>query len=143
MPTAVTYLGFGTCISAVGIAFVLFHVRSHRRHVADDKLSAAESRFFEHQYLRRMQTSGLTVTLGALIALCGYSKIFENSPVFATFYVVGLLLLTFWLILLAVSDAIATRVHSSRLDRRNPEGQKTLQEALADVREAHKSGPGR
>ncbi len=137
MPTASTYLQFGSIVSLVGIALVWLHVRSHRRRKAEDELPEADTRFFEHQYSRRMQTSGLTVTLGGLIGLCGYAKIFENSPIFATFYVVGLLLLALWLILLAISDAIATRVYSSRLNRRNREVRKSLQQALADIREAH------
>ena len=137
MPTASTYLGFGSMVSAVGIALVLFHIKSHRSHSTDESLSETDHRFFDHQYARRMQTSALTITLGALIGLCGYLKVFEDSPIFATFYVITLLLLALWLILLVVGDAIATRVYSSRLDRRHRDVCKSLQQALAEVREAH------
>lgn len=137
MPEATTYLWFGSMISAVGIGLVMLHIRSHRQHRADGDLSASDLRFYEQQYSRRMQTSALLITLGALIGLCGYLKVFEDSPVFATCYVIGLLLLALWLILLALSDAVATRVYSSRLDRRNRDMQKSLQDALAEVRKAH------
>ncbi len=137
MPPETTYLAFGSAVAAVGIALIVVHVRSHRKHQADDELSEADHQFFDHQYARRMQTSALTVTLGALIGLCGYLRDFGDSPIFATFYVIGLLVLAMWLILLAVSDAIATRVYASKLDRRNREVKKTLQDALAEVREAH------
>lgn len=137
MPPASTYLGFGFAIAAVGIALVLFHVRSHRRHQTDKELSEKDQAFYAHQYARRMQTSGLLVTLGALIGGCGYVKALEDSPIFATFYVIGLLLLALWLILLAVSDAIATRLYAKRLDRTSRDMQKTLEEALMEVREAH------
>ena len=120
---------------------VCFHVRAHRKHQTDDELSEADQRFFDQQYARRMQTSALTVTLGALISFCGYLKVFENSPVFATIYVVGLLLLALWLILLALSDAVASRVYASRLDRRNRKIRKSLQEALTEVRQAHGLDP--
>lgn len=137
MPPETTYLAFGACVAAVGIALIVVHVRSHRKHQADDELSESDHQFFDHQYARRMQTSALTVTLGALIGLCGYLHVFEDSPVFATVYVIGLLLLAMWLILLAVSDAIATRVYASKLDRKNRAVKKSLQDALAEVREAH------
>jgi len=137
MPEATTYLWFGSMIAAVGIGLVLLHVRSHRQHKSDGDLSPVDLRFYESQYARRMQTSALLITLGALIGLCGYLKVFEDSPIFATCYVIGLLLLALWLILLAVSDAIATRVYSSRLDRRNRDMHKSLQDALAEVRKAH------
>ena len=137
MTPASTYLCFGSMVSAVGIALVLLHVRSYRKQMADNELSEPDLSFFQHQYSRRMQTSALTVTLGALIGLCGYLKVFEDSPIFTTCYVIGLLLLSLWLILLALGDAMATRVYSSRLNRRHREVCKTLQEALAEVREAH------
>ena len=132
-----TYLGFGSIVSAVGIALVCFHVRANRRHQTDDTLAESDHRFFDQQYARRLQTSALAITLGALIGLCGYLNIFEDSPIFATFYVIGLLLLAFWLILLALSDALASRVYAGKLDRRNRKARKSLQEALTEVRQAH------
>jgi hypothetical protein len=137
MPNPTIYLGFGAIVAAAGIALVCFHVRAHRRHQMDDELSEADHRFFDHQYARRMQTSALTVTLGALIGLCGYLRVFEESPIFATCYVIGLLLLALWLILLALSDAVATRVYAGKLERRHKQVCKTLQQALAEVRQAH------
>lgn len=128
-------------ISAVGIALVLFHVRSQRRHRKDTTLSDADLRFYEKQYSRRLQTSGLLVTLGALIGGCGYVKALETSPVFATLYVIGLLVLTMWLVLLAMTDVLATRVYASQLNRRSHNMQKSLEEALLEVREAHGLDP--
>jgi hypothetical protein len=137
MPNATTYLGFGSIVATMGIALVCFHVRAHRRHETDDDLSESDRQFFTHQYARRMQTSALTVTLGALIGLCGYLRAFEESPIFATLYVIGLLVLALWLILLALSDAIASRVYAGKLERRHKRVCKTLQQALAEVRQAH------
>lgn len=136
-----TYLGFGSLVAAFGIGLIVFHVRSHQQHRRDTGLSAVDRRFFEHQYVRRMQTSALAVCLGGLIGLCGYIKAFEDSPAFATVYVVGLLLLTFWLVLLAVTDAMASRVHSKRSRRSADTSAKSLQQALAEVREAHGLDP--
>ena len=141
MATPETYLGFGAIISAIGIGLVCVHIRSHRRHQADDQLSDFDHRFFNHQYSRRLQTSALAVTLGALIALCGYLKAFEDSLVFATIYVIGLLLLALWLVLLALTDALASRVYASKLGRQSHNMQKSLQQALAEVRQAHGLDP--
>lgn len=134
MPIA--YLLFGSLVAAAGIALVLSNVRAFRRHEADESLSDADRQFFTNQYARRMQTSALTVTFGALIGLCGYLK-FEEMPVFSTCYVIGMLLLALWLILLAVSDIVASRVYAGKLDRQNRLVRRSLQQALDEVREAH------
>ena len=134
MPIA--YLTFGSVVAAAGIALVLSNVRAHRQHRMDDDLSEADQQFFDSQYGRRMQTSALTVTFGALIGLCGYLK-FEEMPIFSTCYVIGLLLLALWLILLALSDVVASRVYAGKLDRRNRLVRKSLQQALDEVRQAH------
>ena len=141
MPTPETYLSFGSLVAAVGIALVCFHVKAHRRHQTDDELTESDHRFYDQQYSRRMQTSALTITLGALISLCGYIRVFDRSPVFATMYVIALLGLSMWLILLALSDGLATRIYAAKLDRQNRRVRKSLQQALAEVREAHGLDP--
>ncbi|MEZ6061967.1 MAG: hypothetical protein R3C19_16605 [Planctomycetaceae bacterium] len=131
------YLYFGALVAAVGIGMVVLHIVHHRRHQEDDSLSDTDHRFYDQQYRRRMQTSALTVTLGALIGLCGYLRAFGESPVFASFYVIGLLLLSLWLVLLALSDAVASHVYSSQIQRRNRKLRQSLQEALNEVRRSH------
>ncbi|MCA9083780.1 MAG: hypothetical protein KDA81_06980 [Planctomycetaceae bacterium] len=132
------YLAFGSLISLVGIIFVAIHVRQHysprtERQMKDE----TEADFLARQYARRMQTSALAVTLGALIGLFGVLRPVQESPVFATVYVIVLLLLSIWLVLLALSDAVASRIHTSRQFRSNERAQRSLQQALADVRKAY------
>lgn len=134
---ATTYLLFGTLVSSVGFGMIVLHVIQRRNHQEDDSLSGADRLFYDQQYRRRMQTSALTVTLGALIGLCGYIRALEQSPIFATCYVLGLLLLSLWLILLALSDAVASRVHSSRVNRRQRKLRESLQEALVELKTAN------
>ena len=83
---ATTHLLFGALVSSVGFAMIVLHVVQRRKHQEDASLSDSDSRFYDQQYRRRMQTSALTVTLGALIGLCGYIRALETSPVFATCY---------------------------------------------------------
>jgi hypothetical protein len=131
---ATTYLLFGALVSTVGFAMIVLHVMQRRNHLDDETLSESDRRFYDHQYSRRMQTSALTVTLGALIGLCGYIPALEKSPVFATCYVLGLLLLSLSLMLLAMSDAVASRVHSGRVNRRQRKLRESLQEALMELK---------
>ena len=131
---ATTYLLFGALVSTVGFAMIVLHVMQRRNHLDDETLTESDRRFYDHQYSHRMQTSALTVTLGALIGLCGYIPALEKSPVFATCYVLGLLLLSLWLILLAMSDAVASRVYSSRVNRRQRKLRESLQEALMELK---------
>jgi Flp pilus assembly protein TadB len=131
---ATTYLLFGSLVSTVGFAMIVLHVMQRRNHLDDETLTESDRRFYDHQYSHRMQTSALTVTLGALIGLCGYIPALEKSPVFATCYVLGLLLLSLWLILLAMSDAVASRVYSSRVNRRQRKLRESLQEALMELK---------
>lgn len=46
-------------------------------------------------------------------------------------------MLALWLILLALSDAIASRIYAGKLERRHKRVCKTLQQALAEVLQAH------
>ncbi len=134
MPTDYVFLSVGSVVAFFGIAMILWHVRQHRAHQEDLELSATDQKFFDNQYRRRMQTSALTVTLGALISLCETLPAFRQSPVFATFYVMGLLLLALWLVLLAFSDAVASRVHVSQSLRKNRKARQALQDAVEELR---------
>ena len=140
---ASTYLLFGSLVSSVGIAMVVWHVAQHRRHADDESLSETDQRFYEQQYRRRMQTSALAVTLGSLIGLVGYISALESSPVFATCYVLGLLMLSLWLILMALSDALASRVYSNRAHRRQRQLRDSLQEALMELKSVNDVSMGR
>ena len=113
---------------------IVLHVVQRRNHLDDESLSETDRHFYDQQYRRRMQTSALTVTLGALIGLYGHIQANEQSPIFATCYVIGLLLLPLWLSLLALSDAVASRVYSSRVNRRQRKLREALQEALMELK---------
>ncbi len=137
--TDYAFLCVGIIVAVFGILMIYWHVRQHRRHQENLDLSVEDQRFFDGQYRRRIQTSALTVTLGALLSLCENLPAFRTSPVFATFYVMGLLLLAFWLVLLALSDAVASRVHVSQSLRRNRRARQSLTEAIEELRLAQES----
>jgi hypothetical protein len=134
MSTSYLFIGVGAFVWFFGIAMVTWHVWRRRRFLNDLDVSPTELKFLEQQYRRRMQTSALTITLGALISMCDYLPQFRTSPGFAAAYVMGLLLLSMWLVLLALGDAVASRVHMSQTLRRNRQTRQALQEAINELR---------
>lgn len=134
MATDYAFLSMGVVVALFGIAMICWHVLQHRRAQEDLELSTQDQRFFDNQYRRRMQTSALTVTLGALISFFENLPPIRQSPILATFYVMGLLILAFWLVLLAFSDAIASRVHMSQSLRKNRRARQALQDAIDELR---------
>ena len=82
-----------------------------------------------------MQTAALTITLGALISMFDYLPQFKTSPGFAAAYVMALLLLSMWLVLLALGDAVASRVHMSQSLRKNRQTPQALQQAINELRQ--------
>ncbi|MCA9008750.1 MAG: hypothetical protein KDB01_03335 [Planctomycetaceae bacterium] len=134
MATSYLFIGVGAFVWFFGIAMVTWHVWRRRRFLNDLDVSPMELKFLEQQYRRRMQTSALTITLGALISMCDYLPQFRTSPGFAAAYVMGLLLLSMWLVLLALGDAVASRVHMSQTLRKNRQTRQALQEAINELR---------
>ena len=135
MATDYMFIGVGALVWFFGVAMVLWHVRQRQRVLHDVAISPSDLKFHEQQYRRRMQTSALTFTLGGLISLCDYLPQFRTSPAFAATYVVVLLLLSMWLVLLALGDALASRVHMSQSLRRNRQNRQSLQQAIDELRQ--------
>lgn len=132
--TTPAFIIVGAFVWLFGIGMVAWHVRQRRNAVNDVGLPPAELKFVEQQYRRRMQTSALTITLGALIAMSDYLPQFRSSPGFAAGYVATLLLLAMWLVLLALGDAFASRIHLRQSLRRNRQTREALQEAIDEMR---------
>lgn len=131
------FAGFGAALALIGVGLIYLHGKSRRRHQQDTDLSEQDRRFFERQYSRRMQTSALTVVLGGLIAVGGRVALLGKSPWIATGYVCALLLLSVWLMLLGIGDAVASRIHAQRQLRTGNRKHTNLTAALAEVRAAY------
>ncbi len=133
MATDYMFIGVGAVVWFFGIAMVSWHVYRKRRFLSDANISPGEFKFLEQQYRRRMQTSALTITLGALISMFDYLPQFKTSPGFAAAYVMALLLLSMWLVLLALGDAVASRVHMSQSLRKNRQTRQALQQSINEL----------
>lgn len=135
MATDYMFIGVGALVWFFGIGMISWHVYRRRLYLNDAGIHPAELKFLEQQYRRRMQTSALTITLGALISMCDYLPQFKSSPGFAAAYVMGLLLISMWLVLLALGDAVASRVHMSQSLRKNRLTRQALQDAIDELRQ--------
>ncbi len=134
MASDYTIAAVGALVCFFGIALVAWHIRHRRSVLGNPAVPASDLNFYAAQYRRRMQTSALTIALGALISLCDYPPIFQNSPAFAATYIIGLLLLALWLVLLALGDAFASRIHMSQSHRRNRQNGQSIQQAVDELR---------
>lgn len=135
MATDYMFIGVGALVWLFGIGMISWHVYRRRLYLSDTGIQPTELKFLEQQYRRRMQTSALTITLGALISMCDYLPQFRTSPGFAAAYVMGLLLISMWLVLLALGDAVASRVHMSQSLRKNRLTREALQVAIDELRQ--------
>jgi phosphatidylglycerophosphate synthase len=96
-----------------GATFMASHVRSWRRHRGSLHLDSSERAYFEKRYRRRMRTSAAIIILGILIGLGGVvlPKL-KNQPLIFTFYVLGLLVLTGWVMLQGLGDLWSTATYT-------------------------------
>jgi hypothetical protein len=96
-----------------GAGFMTSHVRSWRRQLGYADLDDNDRAFFEKRYRRRMRTSAAIIVLGVLI---GVGDVvlprLKNEPLIFTFYVLGLLVLTGWVMLQGFGDLWSTATYT-------------------------------
>ena len=98
----------GIAVFTCGALMLAWQIRRrHRNRTAP----AAERQFLQQQFQRRAQTGGVVAFLGLLILLSDFLSLITRSPSAAALYVIFMLFLAIWLILLGISDAIASRLH--------------------------------
>ena len=102
-------LFFGLALVAISLGLLAWHWNSWR---ANDHggLPERERLFFQRQFRRRTNASGAIGFVGLLIMSGVW---IENELAYAAL-ALGMLLLVFWIILLALSDWIATRLYFDR-----------------------------
>jgi hypothetical protein len=113
---------------------VVTHIIQRRRVLGGTIEHSTDLQFAERRYRRRMQTSALTMTLGALIVLCDYLPPVRTSPGLAAGYILIMLLLAIGLVLLAISDAMASRVHLTQSSRSIQRTRDSLRATIEEMR---------
>ncbi len=116
----------GIVLVASGTFAIRSHIRSWRRQQNDPTFEDRDRAYYQRRYRRRMQMSAILIILGILIGVGDVLLPFQRRhPLPATLYWIGVLLLTGWLILLALADLISAfaygRVELARVRQKHRE----------------------
>lgn len=127
---------FGGSLVLLGTGMMFGHARAWRNQQLDESLPDSDRQHLRNRYLRRMQTSGSVAFAGALIGI-GDAFIWELGPAVATFYWLFVIMLVFWIALLAIGDLTSVRTHSQKSLSQLESKRKELEAELA--RHRHRS----
>lgn len=134
----------GVVLIASGSLAMRSHMRSWRRQQNDPTFEDRDREYYQRRYRRRMQMSAILVILGILIGGGDVLLPFQwRHPGPVALYWIGVLLLTGWLILLALADLISAfaygRVELARVRQKHRELERQVVEFKHRVED---SGPG-
>ncbi|MGZ0169825.1 MAG: hypothetical protein ACKVHE_09725 [Planctomycetales bacterium] len=124
---------FGGSLVLLGAGMMYGHARAWRAQKDDESLVDTDIKHLRNRYLRRMQTSGAVVFTGCLIGI-GDAFIWKLGPVAATFYWLFVIMLVFWIALLALGDLTSVRTHSQSTMSQLESTRKELEAELAKHR---------
>ena len=125
----------GGGIVAFGLVLIRMHARQRAKHETDPDLDEHERLFHERRYRRRMQTSSMLMGVGALVAVGDQLFSWEEAPGWFAVYWLVVLLVTFWIVILAIGDMAQTKVHTRASMARIRRKQRELQNELAKHRQ--------
>lgn len=112
-----TYLSanqlMAVALCVLGGGLLIWHIAVWRERKADEA-DPSELNFYWRQFRRRMQASSLMVVLGCAILA---SELIQSQLV-GVIYWAAVLLLVFWMGVLALADIIATQYHFGREKQR-------------------------
>ena len=131
---------FGGSLVLLGAGMMSGHVRAWKSQRQDETLSDADLFHLRNRYLRRMQTSAAVAFVGFLIGL-GDALIWPLGPVVATFYWLFVIILVFWIALLAIGDLTSVRTHSNTAMSQLESKRKELEAELARHRQRTNGKP--
>ncbi len=117
----------GIAVFTCGALMLVWQFQRRHRNVL---APAAEREFLQKQFQRRAQTGGVVASLGLLIVLSDFLSLITRSPSAAALYVIFMLFLAIWLILLGISDALASRLHLGKKLRQHS---LTRQSVVTDI----------
>lgn len=130
---------FGGVLIVGGLLMMRSHWRAWQKQQVDPEFDEADLRFFRRRFRRRIQASGLLTIIGVILPLGDFvlsGAVVEAGELaklalFAA-YVILLLLLSVWIVLLAIGDMASTKVHTTvSLNRIRAEQRKLEREAAA------------
>jgi cell division protein FtsB len=130
---------FGGGLSLAGLSMMAWHQKSWARQREEPGFNQWDLKRLKTRYRRRMQTSGMIVVLGVMLAV-GDALIWSQGPLVATIYWIVVIAMGGWLLLLGVGDLLTVRVDSKLArDELQRIGQKRA-ELEAEVEEMRRGG---
>jgi uncharacterized Tic20 family protein len=124
---------FGGSLFLLGAGMMFGHIRVWKEQQRDESLNDSDARHLRNRYVRRMQVSALVAFVGCLIGI-GDAFIWQLGPVFATVYWLLVIMLSFWICLLAIGDLTSVRTHSKTAMSQLESKRKELEAELAEHR---------
>lgn len=139
----------GSLLLIFGGGAIWRHVRNRRQQIADESLAIEDMEFARRQFRRRVQTSLLICLIGILIIVgdlvIPWGRNGRGDKVAATFwfavYWSGVLLLTFWVVLLALGDFLSIRMNTQTKMSRLRAAQRSLLKEAERLREEQERQP--
>lgn len=138
-------MAFGAALMVGGLITMRRHWLTWRTEKNDTSLPDTEREYFYRRYRRRMQTSALISLIGLMIALGDtlLPAIFDNEHremvVFGVYWGT-VLLLTGWVMVLALADLLSTSAHSRAALSKIRLKQRELEQQLDEVRRRGSNG---
>ena len=105
---------FGGALAVAGLAMMAWHHKSWGGQQVEPGFKQWDLKRLKVRYRRRMQTSGMIVVLGVMLAV-GDAAIWSLGPLVATIYWIVVIAMGGWLLLLGVGDLLTVRVDSPPL----------------------------
>lgn len=124
---------FGGSLVLLGAGMMASHIRAWNDQKEDGTLLDADLQHLRNRYIRRMQTSAAVAFTGCLIGL-GDAFIWQFGPVVATCYWLFVIMLVFWITLLALGDLTSVRTYSKTTMSELDSKRKELEAELAEHR---------
>jgi hypothetical protein len=122
----------------LAVALLVSHWRTWRS-TTSQAASEAERNYQRRRFRRRMQTSAMLALAGVALVI-GQLIPPRAHPSLFVFFWTGVVLLLFWVVLLALADAAATRNHVGRLLRERSAERSRLEAELLRLKRQRQDG---
>jgi len=113
LENAIVSLSVGGCLIVVGLLLLRKHRLAWRvqKHEAGENEQQRRSYFL--RYRRRMQIAGILIVVGIMVPVGDLKMVdWKPHPALGAMYWLAVILLCFWMILLALGDVLSIRARS-------------------------------
>ncbi len=133
MPHWLPAVLFGLAIAVFGFVMLRLNLRAWHEVSEDRDLNPFDLVHLRDRYSRRVQLSGMLLTIGVLIAL-GDVFVWNFGPAAAAVFWILVILLGCWTALLALGDLTSVHAHSQVLKKRVEKQKQALEAELDEIR---------